>query len=328
MIEYVPADMTITVEAGMSLGALQDTLAGEGQFLPIDAPASSTVGGALSVARTGPSAHLYGLPRDWLIGCRAALADGSIIKGGGRVVKNVAGYDIPRLVVGSLGTLGVIVEATFKVAPLPRMDLTLVATFPSSRNALESVFRVDERRLAMRSVALDLRRDGEGATGAIRLSGAERSVARSVSELSSLLGEAVMSTRTFEGAESSQWWTERALPLRGDPERVSVWISVQRSRVSELIDMVLDDRQAMIRALPTIGWLEVDTVAEEAPVANLRDKVTSCGGTCIVAVAPLQVKAKIDVWDGESGPLDLMRRLKAEFDPRGVLNRGRFAGGI
>ena len=159
VIEYEPADMTVAVEAGITMGRLQSLLAERGQFLPIDAPADATVGGVLSAGVSGPSRHAYGLPRDWLLGCRMALADGTAIKGGGRVVKNVAGYDMPKLFVGSLGTLGVIVEATFKVAPLPVAQETLLANFPSLEAAADAARAADERSLALRAVAL---RQAEG----------------------------------------------------------------------------------------------------------------------------------------------------------------------
>jgi glycolate oxidase FAD binding subunit len=136
VIEYEPADMTVAVEAGMTMGQLQSLLAGRGQFLPIDAPADATVGGVLAAGVSGPSRHAYGLPRDWLIGCRIVLADGTIVKGGGRVVKNVAGYDIQKLVAGSLGTLGVIAEATFSSRRCRRAGALLSPVRPSTSGTL------------------------------------------------------------------------------------------------------------------------------------------------------------------------------------------------
>ena len=125
--EHSPPDLTATVEAGETLGALQAALAEHGQWLPWDTPraAEATIGGLLATAASGPLRLGYGTPRDWTLGMRAALGDGRLVKSGGRVVKNVAGYDLHKLHIGALGTLGVIVEITFKVFPLPEHSATL-----------------------------------------------------------------------------------------------------------------------------------------------------------------------------------------------------------
>src|SRR5438270_5712299 len=122
VVEYEPADLTVTVEAGVRLVDLQAKLAEHGQFLPLDPPGgdAASVGGVLAANAWGPLRHAVGTARDWLLGISIVHADGTLTKGGGRVVKNVAGYDMPKLYIGSLGTLGVIAGATFKVAPLPK----------------------------------------------------------------------------------------------------------------------------------------------------------------------------------------------------------------
>lgn len=121
MIDHQPSDLTATVEAGMTLAKAQDSLAEAGQFLPLQAPSpeKATIGGILAAAHSGPMSLQYGSPRDWLIGIKVVNADGKVTKSGGRVVKNVTGYDMNKLYTGSLGTLGVIVEASFKLAPRP-----------------------------------------------------------------------------------------------------------------------------------------------------------------------------------------------------------------
>src|SRR5947207_167556 len=121
IVEYNPADLTITVEAGATLGAVQETLRPHGQWLPWDppAPGTATIGGLLAAGASGPLRLGYGAPRDWVLGMRVALGDGRLIKSGGKVVKNVAGYETHKLQIGALGTLGVIVEVTFKLSPLP-----------------------------------------------------------------------------------------------------------------------------------------------------------------------------------------------------------------
>ena len=137
---HEPADLVVSVEAGITLRALQEELATKGQFLPLEAPIPSraTIGGILAANASGPSRLAYGTPRDWLIGVRVVHSDGAVTKSGGRVVKNVTGYDLNKLYVGSLGTLGVIVEAIFKIAPLTPETRTLVSTYSSLHSAVDS----------------------------------------------------------------------------------------------------------------------------------------------------------------------------------------------
>ncbi|MBF8286481.1 MAG: linked oxidase-like protein, partial [Dehalococcoidia bacterium] len=134
VVEHEPADLTATVQAGMTLSELQGRLGGAGQLLPLDPPGGerATIGGILAANASGPWRHAFGSARDMTIGLRVVTAEGRITRAGGRVVKNVAGYDLCKLYIGSLGTLGVIVEATFKVASLPREQRAAVATFATA----------------------------------------------------------------------------------------------------------------------------------------------------------------------------------------------------
>ena len=138
--DHRPADLTATVDAGITLAVLQHELARQGQFLPLEAPLASkaTVGGTLAANTTGPMRYSYGLPRDWLIGIGVVSAQGVETKAGGQVVKNVSGYDLNKLYAGSLGTLGVIVEATFKLSPIPPEWGTLAAVFPSLQHGIQA----------------------------------------------------------------------------------------------------------------------------------------------------------------------------------------------
>ncbi|HEY8862128.1 MAG TPA: FAD-binding oxidoreductase, partial [Candidatus Limnocylindria bacterium] len=138
IVDHVPEDLTVTVRAGISLAALRDALASHGQFLPLDPPhvaRGATVGGVIGANSNGFGRYRYGSVRDLLLGIRAALPDGTIARAGGRVVKNVAGYDLDKLFIGSFGTLGVVVEATFKILPLPPVTKAASATFAGGANA-------------------------------------------------------------------------------------------------------------------------------------------------------------------------------------------------
>ena len=137
--DHRPADLTATVESGITLEVLQQELARQGQFLPLETPlaSSATIGGALAANTSGPMRYSYGLPQDWLIGIGVVNAQGVETKAGGQVVKNVTGYDLNKLYAGSLGTLGIIVEATFKLSPLPQESRALAATFPSLQHGMQ-----------------------------------------------------------------------------------------------------------------------------------------------------------------------------------------------
>jgi glycolate oxidase FAD binding subunit len=334
VIEYEPADLTVTAEAGITFEALQRRLGEHGQFLPVDAPGKATVGGVLAAGVSGPSRHAYGLPRDWLLGCRIVQADGAVVRAGGRVVKNVAGYDLPKLAVGSLGTLGVIAEATFKVAPLPIAQETALVVCPSIAPATEVVFAADGRGLALRAVAVANARasaalaDGfaiedDGLLAAFWLAGSAAAVERTRQEIAEIVpGNAI---QTLTGADSDQFWADHASVSDG-------MIALRASLPPSAVAGFLDGLDGPALAYPTTGLVvaclgsaQLDRTVDE--IAQLRALAEASGGTLIVSRAPVELKRQIDVW-GESEALPLMRRLKQEFDPRGTLNPGRFTGGL
>jgi glycolate oxidase FAD binding subunit len=349
VLEYEPADLTLTVEAGITMGKLQALLAERGQFLPIDAPPDATAGGVLAAGASGPSRHAYGLPRDWLIGCRLALADGTLIKAGGRVVKNVAGYDMQKLAVGALGTLGVIVEATFKVAPSASGGETLLATFPSLEAAAEAVRAADERGLALRAVAL---RQAQGETleqaqdkairaqadtlAAFWLAGPGAAVERTARELAELCRDA--KAERLQGEASERWWAslidvpllaEGAVSLRASltPSAVAGFIETLSTLARELsVQYAALSYPTTGLVLAQLGGAPDDKLASF--IERARRGAESSGGSLVVTSAPVAVKQRIDVWGEAGSALPLMRRLKEQFDPRGTLNPGRFVGGI
>jgi glycolate oxidase FAD binding subunit len=323
VIEYEPADLTITVEAGLTMSQLQSVLAEHGQFLPIDAPAEATAGGVLSAGLSGPSAHAYGLPRDGLIGCKIALADGTVVKAGGRVVKNVAGYDMQKLVVGSIGTLGVMAEATFKVAPLPPAQQTLVATFSTVDEAAAAVRAADQRSLALRAVALRLAR--AHVTAAFWLSGPQSAVERTRRELGEVCGAAL--TERLEGEAPTRWWPDHG-QFADAADAVTLRVSLLPSDVGGFCGRMRDHAGEIV-AYPTTGLL----LARLAPggvddivgfVEDARREAIERGGSLVMTAAPVEVKTRIDVWGPAGSAQSLMRRLKEQFDPRDTLNPGRY----
>lgn len=338
VIEHEPADLTITVAAGITIGRLQSLLAEHGQFLPIDTPPEATIGGVLASGVSGPSRHAYGIPRDWLIGCRVAHADGSVSKGGGRVVKNVAGYDMPKLAVGSLGTLGVIVEATLKVAPLPAAQETLVVRCESVAAVADLIGAADDRGLALRAVAIV-----DGAKAAFWLAGPGAAVERTARELRDLSRGS--ETERFEGDRSSAWWAQLVDAYAPDGG-IAIKVSLPPSAVAGYIERLTALAVEASLPLKTHAYVTTGLVlAYAGPAAvdalvrvieQARALSVTSGGALVVTSAPVEVKQRIDVWgdpstgseQAPSSALPLMRRLKEQFDPRGTLNPGRYVGGL
>ena len=288
VLEHSQADMVVSVEAGMTLEALQAELARAGQFLPLD-PFNSpghTVGGLLATGWTGPLRMRYGSPRDFLIGIRVALPDGKLASGGGRVVKNVSGYDMMKLHYGALGSLGVIVAASFKVFPKPLHDVTV-----SSDGGWEATAQGQATPVA--PSALELFADGRVLA---RYTGSPEAIKRVVKELGWPPADATVWDE--HSRRAPQRWARIAVPreaLRGVIEGLSDWW-----------------------ASPAIGmahWAAPDSAAIE-PV---RERAEAAGGSLVMLSA-----AGVDAWGTRPKTLEVMRRLKNAFDPDGILNPGRF----
>ena len=250
ILDFQPEDLTVTVEAGITLNALQDKLAQGGMYLPMEAPKSqkATIGGILAANTSGPRRFAYGLPRDWLIGIAVVSADGTETKAGGKVVKNVTGYDLNRLYTGSLGTLGVIVEATFKLAPLPAHSQALAASFESIGAALESGRNLlnqpySPQGVHVLSAEASDRLEEPGDHQALLLAFFEGSsagpVQRRTQECSGMLHEAgAIGVTTLIGAQNSSilgrltdlGWSEDPKP------HLTMKVNVPPSRVADLVE--------------------------------------------------------------------------------------------
>lgn len=351
IVEHTPADLTITVEAGTTLAAIQATLADHGQWLPWDPPLPATagVGGLLASAAAGPLRLGYGPPRDWTLGMRVALGDGRLVRSGARVVKNVAGYDAHKLHIGALGTLGVIAEVTFKVAPLPQRRQTLLASFMDPRLSLQAA---DELRAApLQPIALVALNDlAEQATPglhdflagqpthivlAARFAGAPGAVGRQLREAARRCVEAGARTIEISEEDDAALWAAIAdftaptgsLLLRAGAPAGAM------GDLARLLDVDAHRRGwAMPRMiLPGVGLgysrLPAGPDANElrAALAELRAGVAALGGYVVVEQAPAGLAGELDLWGPPPEAARLMRALRAAWDPAGVLNPGRYA---
>ena len=347
VLAHEPADLTLSAECGVTLDALDAVLRPFRQFVPLDParPRASTIGGLIATGAAGPYRARYGTMRDLLVGLTVVRADGTVVKGGGRVVKNVSGYDIPKLHVGAYGTLGVVVEAHLRLHPRPAEERSWVLGFASAEGALEAALDVRDTPIALSRCQLllggSLRALGEttpyGAALAVTIGSvpeAVRAQGARVAEICGRRGSAVI-----EVPAADAWW-ERVADLtwvEDGATSLSVRIGTRPTDVVKAFRLVeaawpgdeglratADVASGVLRAALT------PVEARRAPeiVARARSALAALDGTCVVEHAPLAAKAGLDVW-GDVGPaLEPMRRLKAELDPAGVLNPGRYVGGI
>jgi glycolate oxidase FAD binding subunit len=290
VVEHSQSDMVVSVEAGITLEALQAELGKARQFLPID-PFNSpghTIGGLLATGWTGPLRLRYGSPRDFLIGIRVALPDGTLATAGGRVVKNVSGYDLMKLHYGALGTLGVIVAASFKVFPKPLHDVTVES--PGGWDDVDKALAH-----AHAPAALELFADGRVVA---RFLGSRDAVDRATADLG---------WSTLDPG----FWTEHSAGTR------MLRIATPRARLREALHG-LDHWWAS----PGAGiayWTPPG--ADVSAAAEVRARVEAMGGS---VVALFGLPGEFDAWGRRPSTIDVMRRLKREFDPDDVLNPGRF----
>ncbi len=330
VLEYEAADLTVTVEAGIRLSGLQTRLAERGQWLPLDPPGGqpATIGGILAVNASGPARVAFGTARDLVIGMSVVTADGRLVKSGGRVVKNVAGYDMAKLHIGALGTLGVIVRASFKVAPLPAKTRTLVVKGADPKPLAVLAMAVRDAGIPVTGLALarGLQTGEGGWTLLARLAGSEAAVERSAKELARLAGVA-----PAEAATDEAWADVAGAIALGRQSGIIVRAGLRPSKAADLIEM-LNLTRAAVLAYPTVAtayarWPAPDD-AIAGDVAALRTACAAGGGALVVEAAPTDLKAALDVWGPPRPDFALMRNLKAAMDPRVILNRGRYLGRI
>ena len=364
VLDYEPADLTATVEAGISLAQLWEQLSAWGQFLPLESPLprKSTIGGVLAANTTGALRHSYGQPRDWLIGVSVVGADGRETKAGGRVVKNVTGYDLNKLYTGSLGTLGIIVEATFKLSPAPAGRGALAAAFRTLGEAItagrallqqmcapQAVQVVDgqvAQRLAGPGGVLNFQGAGDALTLAL-FAGRPRALQRRMEECARILEESgesrPLALDDTESSEAGPSLERRGLergrrpgpghqaePAPGfagrDPPTPS-------RRVPAGFSSGGGGRTRGSARPGMLWWPGPDGVGlSEAQalgaIARAREAASSAGGFALVEYCPPSLKRRTDVWGGDPQGLEVMHRIKRNFDPLGILNPGRFVGGV
>lgn len=319
VVAHEPADMTVTVQAGCTLAALDSVLGAAGQWLPIDPPGfpDTTVGGLVAANLSGPLRASHGTVRDWLIGIAVVGAGGKLVRGGGRVVKNVAGYDLPKLHVGAFGTVGVIVEATFKVKPRPACERACVFEVASLDAAIDLALALRDRA---EPTWLEVER-AAGATLARVVAGFAGSEAWVTAAMARAGGTPVEAATPVRAALADGRAGAVAAVLR---------VAALPADLGPLLERVAGGRSDVrIASSPAAGVAHV-TIGEVASVAPLLAELRAAApaeSMVVVERGMAQAKHGIDVW-GEVGAAGLMRGIKQAFDPAGVFAPGRFVAGL
>jgi glycolate oxidase FAD binding subunit len=342
IIEHNPEDMTATVQAGVTAGALAARLAAHRQTLPLDPPGWSgrTLGGIAATGASGPLRLRYGTMRDLLLGVRFIQADGVLTWGGSRVVKSVTGYDVPKLLVGSLGTLAVLGELTLRLHPLPEAEATCLVPVASVDAGQDLVARLVDstlqpNRLELLDAAALAASGLPPASAAVVVSfgsvePAVRAQRAAVTAEATRLGTRVETMgpgfwRTYDSMLTATGVTTLAVSTLAS--RLAATAAEARAALGPAGGGVMTAGAAL--GILRIALGAVEPVALAAAIERVRAFVAPDGGSVVVERAPAALRARVDPWGPVPSPaLALMRALKQEFDPRRTLNPGRFVAGI
>jgi len=324
VLKYEPGDLTISVEAGLPYRDFSALLAERRQMVPLDPPfaGEGTVGGVVAANLSGPRRRLYGTARDMVIGMKFATLEGKIIQSGGMVVKNVAGLDMAKLMIGSFGTLAAITVVNFKLIPMPLVEKTFLLPYGSLKESVAARDRILRSVLQPQSVDLlntkaSARLGRGGVLLAVQAGGNAAVIDRYARELGAL-GSAM----SLEGAEEADFWQQvrEFTPsfLKNCPEGCVVRVSSTITGLAEVIGSL--KAPCVARAGSGIAWGYFER-SEEA--ARWMKQAVEKGWRAIIEFAPERQKQTLELWPLPGGDLAVMQRIKRMFDPQNLLNRGR-----
>ena len=331
ILDYAPADMVVEVEAGITLAGLQKALAPNRQRLALDPPYPelATIGGLVATNAFGPRRTRHGSLRDLIVGISLVRADGVRVRGGGKVVKNVAGFDLPKLAVGSLGTLGLIASATFRLHPLPEAARVLRIEAASGEK-----LRVVAREILARQLepaALSAFRAADRYDLYVLFEGFEAGVTEQVKLFAALANDAGLSCTSEGGAGGFEARDESARTHGTLRLRIAVPPASLAELHRDALDVLtaaLDEPRIVVYPMLGIAFVAADVRDPEkvaAAVIAVRTSAEALHGNLVVLAAPPSLSA-VDVYGTLPPSFGLMRRLKERFDPSRRLNRGRFLG--
>jgi glycolate oxidase FAD binding subunit len=357
-------NLTLSAESGLTLGEVQQGLAkvGKGYFLPLDPPftGKATLGGIVATNSSGPKRLLYGTARDMMIGAKAVFPNGDIVVSGGKTVKNVSGYDMCKLLIGSYGTLGILCEMTFKLLPLPEKEATLLLSFSELEEAdgfaremrgsqliPSSLEILNAKAVQKMKYPVSMPPNGNFLV-AIGVEGVTESIDRQISEMSEIgKKNGVLEAVTLDSDKHLAFWIAirdfnygliqeypNAISLKsnflisksgemlGEYEKIAQGLGIDCAFISHAGNGILYSH-----ILPGKNFRsKVESFVEL--IEKLTAEAVKYGGGLVVESSPLSIKKKVDVWGQPRSDYLVARRLKEQIDPAGILNMGRFVGGI
>ena len=321
VVDHAPSDQILTVEAGVTLAQIQAVAGQHGQRLALDPPLADrkTIGGIVAANAFGPLRTRYGSVRDLIIGISIIRADGVMARGGGKVVKNVAGFDLPKLMVGSLGTLGMIATATFRLHPLPEASETLLIA-KRSAGALRKLIG-DMRQAQLEVAAAVAIAEGGAFDLAVRFEGFRAGVVEQRQRLSGLIQDCDLLT----DEEAQRFWQRHDRLRTSSPLRIK--IAALPSAIETIPPLADALQEGSFIWYPTLGlgfFNGTPTERTAAAIRRAREHLTSL----TIEAAPPEIRQLVDVWGEPGHALPLMRAMKERFDPQRRLAPGRFVGGI
>ena len=356
VLEHNAGDFTAVLQAGAPLSVAQEVFAGAGQMLALDPPlspwggagddaaieaadAGATIGGIVATNDSGPLRHKYGGVRDLVVGVTVVLSDGTIAKAGGKVIKNVAGYDIAKLFAGAHGTLGLIAEVTVRLHPRPARTATVIAR--SSDPAQLAAASAALAHAPLEADCLDLWWDAGTGAGAVLVRFGSADPGPRADEAAALLGK-IGDLEIDADTEDAARWDAQRTAQRGD---VVVKASVLPTALPAAVAATQDLGGTLVaRAGLGLAWIQLPATPGALDRTEYgRPQPSDAGGVvgavdelrrrlapapCVVLDAPTEVRSALDPWGGETGPVELMRKVKERFDPAGVCAPGLFVGGI
>ena len=338
VIQHAIGDLTVTVEAGTKFAEVQATLAKAGQFLALDPdnPESATIGGIVATASTGSLRQRYGGVRDQLLGITFVRSDGEIAKAGGRVVKNVAGYDLMKLFTGSYGTLGIFTSMTFRVYPLPEASTTVVLT--GEADAIAQALAA-MRSSALTPTAADLLSpqlvSSLGIGGGLGFMTRFQSMSKSVEEQSAGLlqvGQQLGLKSAIYSNEAELWQNLQQIKASTTEPVITCKIGISPSKavvtLSQLDSVAPQQGMGLIHTGSGLGFWKFDASVNPQSILEMRAFCQDQGGFLSILEAPVTLKQQLDVWGYRGNALELMRKIKQQFDPKNILSPNRFVAVI
>ena len=360
-VDHEPGDMTASFRAGTLLQEAQAVVGRNGQFIALDPPYAdlATLGGILATNSSGPRRLRYGASRDLVIAIRVVHANGKVTKGGAKVVKSVTGYDMNKLYIGSLGTLGIIVEASFRLHPVPAVEKTCLAPFASiqaARGIVATILNSSLVPLAVELLNPEASRQVAEQAGlpwpkevygvAVAIGSVRREAVEAQIETVRRFGReaGIPEGQVLEGRIHEAFWQATRDFLLGDGLQVVLKASTLLTKVAEAMQVgeevarkyglrlgvVSEAGSGILRYYLTGHGASPERLQQGVieAVNRLRTFTQETGGNLVVLLAPPELKSRLDVWGLPAKALPLMQRPKTEFDPQRILSPGRFVGGI